>query len=175
MVGVTLHKNYINPSAEHQESSNFICDLRALMCTCRTGPSAAVRKDWGKPLALKGEGIVHFCPSVSPFPVLSPFLSSYLHSFILSPFIPTFSVFPFTSLGFLLSLCHSLFFPLSPAALSPFIQGWWSWGEAVWDCVAELISGCWGKGSSVSCKNTVPLVAWQKGFAKIKGLFKAGR
>lgn len=43
------------------------------------------------------------------------------------------------------------------------------------DCAAELIAGCWGKGSSVSCKNTVPLVAWQKGFAKIKGLYKAGR
>lgn len=122
MAGITLHKPYINPSAEHQESPNFICDLRASMCMWRTGPSAAVMWDWGKPLALKERASFIFCPSVSPFPVLSPFLSSYLHSFILSSFIPTFSVFPFTSLCFLLSYVLPSSFPCLQCPV-PFYSG----------------------------------------------------
>lgn len=95
MVGVTFHKNYISPSAEHQESPNFICDLRASMCTCRTGPRAGVRKDWGKPLALRERGHSSFFDLQFP-------LFLFFHLFCPPIFIHLF--FPF-------SFPLSLFFP----------------------------------------------------------------
>lgn len=123
MVGVTLHKNYINPSAEHQESSNFICDLRALMCLCRTGPSAAVRKDWGKPLALKGEGIVHFLPFSFSFScsfTFSLLLSSFIYFVSLHSRFLCFSLHQFRFSSFPVSF--PLFSPVSSSPV-PFYSG----------------------------------------------------
>lgn len=103
--------------------------------------------------------------------LLLPFLTTFLSSYMPPSF--SFPVFPFYQFRFS-SLPHiilSSFPSLSSVALSSLLCQDVEFEGKLFGIVL-LIVGCCGKGRSFSCKS---LMAWQKGFAKMKGLHEADK
>lgn len=133
-------------------------------------PNCSSQAKVEKPLALRMSIYFTFCPLVFAFPI------HFLFDLLSASFIPSPSIFPFHQFrfSFFQVISSSSLLSSFPNPLPSFVPAWWACGEAVWDC-------CWAdcrllqEKAAVSCKDTVPLVAWQNGFAKMKGIHKANK
>lgn len=149
-----------------------MCDLRASQCMqrkdCEKGLTAAVRLKWRNLWPWEWASFCIFCLLVFAFPII-------IFSVLSASFIPSPSIFPFHWFKFsffhVISSTSSSLPSLAPSPLL-FQHG---------GLVVKLCETCWAdcwllqEKAALCCKDTVPLVVWQKGFAKMKGIHKANK